>query len=133
MRPDEAFSMVRRVLLLSALVAASAGANARVGAAPQPPDVDALLARLDDLYRSKSSIARMEILVANPRTTRTIRMKAWTRGEEKVLVAIEARQALGDRECLCPVWPRAARLSSQERIWRRAAIGPGPRTNLRLD
>jgi hypothetical protein len=30
-------------------------------AQPRPPSVDTLLARLDDLYRSKSSIARVEI------------------------------------------------------------------------
>ncbi len=60
------------------------------GAAPVPPDVDALLAKLDDLYRSKSSVARMEIQVVSPRTTRTMRLKAWTRGEEEVLVVVEA-------------------------------------------
>ena len=59
-------------------------------AAPPPPDVDRLLARLDDLYRSKSSVARMEIAVTTPRTTRSMRLKAWTRGEEEVLVVVEA-------------------------------------------
>jgi outer membrane lipoprotein-sorting protein len=60
-------------------------------AMPQkPPDVDALLGQIDDLYRSKSSIARIEILVSNPRTTRSMRLEAWTRGEEEVLVVIEA-------------------------------------------
>ena len=58
-------------------------------AVPAPPDVDALLARLDDLYRSRSSIARLEITVVTPRTTRSMRMKAWTRGEEEVLVVVE--------------------------------------------
>jgi hypothetical protein len=60
------------------------------GPAATPPDVEALLRRLDDLYRSKSSIARIEILATNPRTTRSLRLKAWTRGEEHVLVVIEA-------------------------------------------
>ncbi len=59
-------------------------------AATTPPDVDALLAKLDDLYRSKSSIARMEIEVVSPRTSRTMRLRAWTRGEEEVLVVVEA-------------------------------------------
>jgi outer membrane lipoprotein-sorting protein len=54
-----------------------------------PPDAEAVLAYLDDLYRSKSSLSRIEIQVAGRRTTRTLRMKAWTRGEEKVLVVIE--------------------------------------------
>jgi len=55
-----------------------------------PPDVESLLTHIDDLYRSKSSVARIEIKVTNPRTTRTLRLKAWTRGEEEVLVIIEA-------------------------------------------
>jgi outer membrane lipoprotein-sorting protein len=58
-------------------------------AAPAPPPVDALLQHLDDLYRSNSSIARIEIAVVNPRTSRTMRLKAWTRGEEEVLVLVE--------------------------------------------
>ena len=55
-----------------------------------PPDVEALLQHLDDLYRSKSSIARIQIDVTSPRSTRSMRLKAWTRGEEEVLVLIEA-------------------------------------------
>ena len=58
-------------------------------ASQQPPDVEALLVHLDDLYRSKSSIALIEIVVTKPRSTRTLRLKAWTRGEEEVLVIIE--------------------------------------------
>ena len=57
---------------------------------PQAPDVDAVLNRLDALYRSNSSVARMEILVVTRRSTRTMRLKAWTRGEEEALVVIEA-------------------------------------------
>jgi hypothetical protein len=58
-------------------------------ASQHPPDVEALLVHLDDLYRSKSSIALIEIVVTKPRSTRTLRLKAWTRGEEEVLVIIE--------------------------------------------
>jgi hypothetical protein len=56
----------------------------------QPPDVDMLLARLDDLYRSKSSIARVEITVTTPRSTRSLRLKGWTRGLDESLFVIEA-------------------------------------------
>lgn len=62
----------------------------RAATAPSPPEVEALLDRLDDLYRSKSSIARIEIAVVSPRASRTMRLKAWTRGEEDVLVVVEA-------------------------------------------
>ncbi|HEY7819142.1 MAG TPA: outer membrane lipoprotein-sorting protein, partial [Vicinamibacteria bacterium] len=60
-----------------------------------PPDVQAILDHLDDLYRSKSSISRMEIRVESRRSTRTLRLRAWSRGEEEVLVVIEepAREA----------------------------------------
>ncbi len=54
-----------------------------------PPDAEAVLTHLDDLYRSKSSVSGIEIQVTGRRTTRTLRMKAWTRGEEEVLVVIE--------------------------------------------
>jgi outer membrane lipoprotein-sorting protein len=59
-------------------------------AAPPPPDVDRLLARMDDLYRSTSSIARMEITVTTPRNVRTLRIQAWTRGEDDALIVVEA-------------------------------------------
>jgi len=72
------------------IVAISPGSAARLSPQPQPPDVAAVLARLDDLYRSKSSIARMEIVVTSPRSTRTMRLKAWTRGEDDALIVIEA-------------------------------------------
>jgi outer membrane lipoprotein-sorting protein len=73
-----------------ATVAAPFSPAAPVPQHPSPPDVDAVLARLDDLYRSKSSIARMEIIVTSPRSTRTMRLKAWSRGEDEALIVIEA-------------------------------------------
>jgi outer membrane lipoprotein-sorting protein len=63
---------------------------ARAAEQPRPPDVDTLLARLDDLYRSKSSIARIEIQVTSARSTRSLRLKAWSRGEDESLIVIEA-------------------------------------------
>ena len=53
-------------------------------------DPKEILDRIDDLYRSKSSIARMEIVVTSPRTTRSLRLRAWSRGKEEALVIIEA-------------------------------------------
>jgi hypothetical protein len=54
------------------------------------PDVETLLQHLDDLYRSKSSSAQIQIDVTSTRSTRSMRLRAWTRGEEEVLVLIEA-------------------------------------------
>lgn len=53
-------------------------------------DIDKALRNLDDLYRSTSSIARIEMTVHTPRRTRTVRMKAYSRGTKKALVVIEA-------------------------------------------
>jgi outer membrane lipoprotein-sorting protein len=77
----------------SACVAIAAVAIGSLGVAraqPKPPDVAAVLARLDDLYRSKSSVARIELQVVTPRSTRSMRLKAWTRGEDEALIVIEA-------------------------------------------
>jgi hypothetical protein len=85
------------------------------GEPPDSPDVDALLRRLDDLYRSSASVARMEIAVTTPRTARSMRIRAWTRGEEQALVVVEAppREAgtatLRDGQNLWNWLPRIAR------------------------
>lgn len=57
---------------------------------PKAPDVEAVLTHLDDLYRAKSSIARIEMIVTSARSVRTMRLKAWTRGEDEALIAVEA-------------------------------------------
>ncbi len=54
------------------------------------PDVEKIMAWFDDLYRSESSIARVELTVIKPRRSRTFRMKMWTKGEEKALIVIES-------------------------------------------
>ncbi len=75
----------------AAMMLAAALASRLAGAAePAPPDVPALLHHLDDLYRSGSSVARIELTVVSPRSTRSMRLRAWTRGEEEVLVVVEA-------------------------------------------
>lgn len=76
--------MGRTLLSLWVLVAQLASA------AQPPPDVDQVLAKLDDLYRSKSSISRMDIVVSGPRSSRSMRVRSWTRGEEEALIVIEA-------------------------------------------
>jgi len=52
-------------------------------------DLAAAVKYFEDLYRSRSSIAEMELTVTRPRRTRTLRMKAWSLGEEKALIVIE--------------------------------------------
>jgi outer membrane lipoprotein-sorting protein len=74
----------------AALLTTLIGAPAVTARQPKPPDVDAVLARLDDLYRSTSSVARIELQVTTARSTRSLRLKAWTRGEDEALITIEA-------------------------------------------
>ena len=79
-----------RLVTVAALIAVCWGAPPSLAAGRGQPDVETLLQRLDDLYRSKSSIARIQIDVTSTRSTRSMRLRAWTRGEEEVLVLIEA-------------------------------------------
>ncbi|MBN2309857.1 MAG: outer membrane lipoprotein-sorting protein, partial [Candidatus Hydrogenedentes bacterium] len=53
-------------------------------------DIDAVVKHFEDLYRSTSSISRATLTVTKPRQTRTLTMKAWTKGEDKALIVIEA-------------------------------------------
>jgi outer membrane lipoprotein-sorting protein len=78
-----------RLTTVAVLIAVCSGAQS-LAAGPVEPDVEMLLQHLDDLYRSKSSIARMQIDVTSTRSTRSMRLQAWTRGEDEVLVLIEA-------------------------------------------
>ncbi|MFC1735500.1 outer membrane lipoprotein-sorting protein [Candidatus Hydrogenedentota bacterium] len=54
------------------------------------PDLDAVVKHFEDMYRSDSSISEAELKVTKPRRERTLRMKVWTRGEEKALIVIQA-------------------------------------------
>ncbi|MFN8058125.1 MAG: outer membrane lipoprotein-sorting protein [Vicinamibacterales bacterium] len=83
---------MRRLMLSAAIVALASTVElaAPAAQATRRPDVDALLAKIDDLYRSTSSIARIELEAVTPRTTRSLRVKAWTRGDDHVLVVIES-------------------------------------------
>lgn len=57
---------------------------------PTPPDLSRVTEILDDLWSSSASIARMELTVTTPRQSRTMRMRVWTRGEQRALIVIEA-------------------------------------------
>jgi outer membrane lipoprotein-sorting protein len=77
------------------LIAVGVLAGASAWAAPKQPDLDAVLKRLDDLYRSKASIGKMELTVIRPGSKRTMVMRVWTRGEDRALIVIDspAREA----------------------------------------
>ena len=81
---------ILRFVFVATLIGMCQPPSSTVAAGPAQPDVESLLQHLDDLYRSKSSIARIQIDVTSTRSTRSMRLQAWTRGEEDVLVMIEA-------------------------------------------
>lgn len=62
-------------------------------AAAQPegaPNLREVTRRLDRLFTSDASTARIELTVIAPRRTRTLRMRVWTRGQERALIVIES-------------------------------------------
>ncbi len=83
-------SAMRRRFLACACALSCIGAATTLAAEPTPPAVDTVLARLDDLYRSRSSVARMDIRVSGPRSSRAMRIRAWTKGLDHALIVIEA-------------------------------------------
>ena len=87
-RRGAAEASARALLAVAGAVLAATSVTAATTA--RPPEVEALLGRLDALYRSTSSIARIEIQVTRPRGTRSLRLRAWTRGEDHALIVIEA-------------------------------------------
>jgi hypothetical protein len=61
----------------------------RAQPAKPAPDLIAAMRRFDALYRSGSSVARLEMTVTAGGRTRNVRMQAFTRGQDKALVVIE--------------------------------------------
>ena len=54
------------------------------------PSIEDLLNATDDIQRSDSSIAVLEMAVKTSRYERTIKLKAWSKGQDKSLIVIEA-------------------------------------------
>jgi len=59
------------------------------------PEIEDLVSRLDQLYRSNDSYSEMTMTVETPNWTRTMEMKAWSRGTDKTFIVIvpPAREA----------------------------------------
>lgn len=79
-------SMALAALLFATVPRAPASAQ---DAAPRP-DVAEVSRRIDTMWTSSASIARMELIVARPRGDRTLRLHVWTHGNEHALVVVEA-------------------------------------------
>jgi outer membrane lipoprotein-sorting protein len=88
---EVAMRRITRALIVAVLtVVAGVGALGAPGSAQGPaPDLEAVTRRLDDLYRSTGTIARLEITMVTPRQTRTMRVRTWSRGQDRALLVIE--------------------------------------------
>ena len=53
-------------------------------------DLEAAVKHFEDMYRSNSSISDVELKITRPRSERTLDMKVWTKGQEKVLIVIQS-------------------------------------------
>jgi outer membrane lipoprotein-sorting protein len=54
------------------------------------PDVGEIVAEIDELYRSESSYAELEMEIVTPHWKRTLKMKSWSKGMEKTFIRILA-------------------------------------------
>ena len=53
-------------------------------------DVNAIIKKVDQLYRSKSSYAQLEMEIITPHWQRTLTMNAWTEGMDRTFIRITA-------------------------------------------
>ena len=53
-------------------------------------DIDAIMQRVDELYRSESSYSVVEMDIVTPNYERTLRMRVWTMGMKKTFVRIDS-------------------------------------------
>ncbi|RMG14475.1 MAG: outer membrane lipoprotein-sorting protein [Deltaproteobacteria bacterium] len=93
-----------------------AAASSKAAAAQAPPDVEEVMRRLNDLYRSKRSHALMRMEIKTEFYERTLTLEAWTEGLERSLIVVRAppREAgtatLKTEDGLWSYAPRADRL-----------------------
>lgn len=71
------FALVSVLLMISAAVASG-----------EAPDIDELVRRLDQLYRSDDSYSEMTMTIETPNWTRTLTMTAWSKGTDRTFIRI---------------------------------------------
>jgi outer membrane lipoprotein-sorting protein len=77
---------VRKLCLAIVLLLVAGAGRAQA----QPLDLGKVADMLDNLYRGDSSIARMRLRVVKPSRTNELEMTAWSRGDQRALVVIDA-------------------------------------------
>jgi outer membrane lipoprotein-sorting protein len=66
----------------------AAGLSADGGQGNASADVQTILKRIDDLYRSRSSTAEITMTIITPNWQRTLVLRGWTRGQDRMFVRI---------------------------------------------
>lgn len=79
--------MRKHLLVLLIIVTALILALMAFAQAPDPKALE-LARKIDDLYRSKSSFAQVEMEIITPDWQRTLVLKAWSRGQDQTLIRI---------------------------------------------
>jgi len=80
------------LLLLGVLVggAGSQSSPDAPAASEGAPDVTRLLARFDEMYESSGTAGQVEIAIVKPEKTRILRLRTWSKGEDKALIVVDA-------------------------------------------
>ncbi len=61
-----------------------------VAALARAQDVETIVKKIDELYRSQTSVARLEMTIITPHWERTLALTAWTKGTDKTFIRIDA-------------------------------------------
>jgi outer membrane lipoprotein-sorting protein len=82
-------SMKKFPAALSALLLSLILAAGPVTPGPRPDDVQAVLKKIDELYRSGSCRAAVEMEITTPHWQRTLKMRFWSEGMDKTFIRID--------------------------------------------
>lgn len=82
----------RRLLAQLPCLLLFAGFGSPALAQDSPPPIAQVQKILDELYRSKTAFARIEMKIVKPGRTRTMSMKMWSKGQKHALIVLDSPQ-----------------------------------------
>lgn len=82
--------IAQKVILSIVLIILLLSFPLRAAQESSPPDVEEIVKTIDELYRSRSSYAELEMQIATPHWERTLKMSAWTEAMSKTFIRISA-------------------------------------------
>ena len=75
-----------RNLMIYFLLLATLSFSALAPAQESTPDIETIITHIDQLYRSQTSHAEMEMHIVTPHWERTLAMTIWTQGMDKTFI-----------------------------------------------